>query len=36
VNVQDLQKVYKLFVDKKRSEKFLSDYQKHFINEEDV
>ncbi|VDM37718.1 unnamed protein product [Toxocara canis] len=33
VSPADLKRAYTLFIDQKRSEKFLSDYQKHFINE---
>ncbi|VDN34702.1 unnamed protein product [Gongylonema pulchrum] len=33
VSPADLKRAYSLFMDQKRSEKFLNDYQKHFIND---
>ncbi|VDM95645.1 unnamed protein product [Thelazia callipaeda] len=33
VSPVDLKRAYSLFMDHKRSEKFLNDYQKHFIND---
>nr|CDP93344.1 BMA-RUVB-2, isoform c [Brugia malayi] len=33
VSPADLKRAYSLFMDHKRSEKFLNDYQKHFIND---
>uniref|UniRef100_A0A915AH86 RuvB-like helicase n=2 Tax=Ascarididae TaxID=6250 RepID=A0A915AH86_PARUN len=33
VSPADLKRAYTLFIDQKRSEKFLTDYQKHFISE---
>ncbi|KAL3990050.1 RuvB-like 2 [Acanthocheilonema viteae] len=33
VSPMDLKRAYSLFMDHKRSEKFLNDYQKHFIND---